>query len=125
MVVLHGLVDLGVVDILWREGLAAMCQYDAPESSIGRILYEGVDMNVALVVGHLGPLGSTLGTQIAAFATAIEVENTTTRDGRTEITVACHLHVDDVSSCDADWRAILYVCRRRVITTDINGTFFG
>ena len=113
VVVFHGLVNLAtidsVVDILRRERLAAMSQNDTPEACLWRVLNKGMDMNVTLEIGHISPLTSVLGAQIAAFATAIEVQQATTSHGRTEIAVSGHLDIHDVASGNSDRGTIRFV----------------
>ena len=67
--------------------------------------------------GHLMTLGKA--------ATCIKVQDARTRDGRREITIARHLHIDGLADRQGDGGAITDVIRGGVVATNINGLGLG
>ena len=81
-IVLHGLVDLArgyiIERTFCRRVLIAMGENDAKETWLRRalwnILWVRINMDIACKIGKISPSFTFLGTQIATFATSIEVQ---------------------------------------------------
>ena len=122
-IVLHAPVHLAQVNVLRREGLAAVGQYHAIETSLRRVLNIGPDVNVARIAAPVIPFLVSIA-QVAALTACIEVQHTAAGDFRTEVTVTCHHHVQDIPLWQRDGRAVGCVGLVRIVSADVYRTVY-
>ena len=101
-----------------------MEQRDAIEACRRRVLRERIDMHITRIARPVGPLLFGVA-QEAAVTAAIKVQDAAARNLRTEIAVAGHLHVHDISLRQRDSCTIRLVVTRRVVAADINRPLFS